>query len=155
MPTPGPDPILIRIVNDVEKALSLVAPPLYPVTLVTDRPTQLKPSIAEGRCTVELGNAERAPMTDTSNGTIRWHQQLLVTVCTLIPDDNTMPFDQMFAWYVAAIEKALLADTSRGGIAIDTIPEGSILDYTPDGAAWIQSRFTLDYFTLYGDPWSQ
>jgi hypothetical protein len=101
---------------------------------------------------------QRSPtLAESQTDNHRTWDQPYTAVCYVLKDeDRVTPIDHDINLVRSDVEKALLVDHTRGGLAFDTIIENPDLFDSDDGAfTGINFNFTVRYRTLFTDPYSQ
>ena len=93
---------------------------------------------------------------DLGNGVKGWQQSFICEVVVIDSDDSASTIDTRLNQIAADIEKALTADVTRGGYAIETSITGTQRFEADDaGPGGIAIEFFVDYRTVYNDPYTQ
>jgi len=80
-----------------------------------------------------------------------WRQHFIMQIFVIDSDDETEPIDTRLNAVWSAVVKALLADPTRGGLAIDTQIMGADF-FGDEGITGITCDFAVDYRTQWDDP---
>ncbi len=89
-------------------------------------------------------------------GLENWQQFFLIVVWLRDSDTDTTPIDTRRNRIVADCEKELKKDLTRGGYGRDTNFHGGTMFDTDDGAlGGIVLKISVDYATLYNDPYTK
>lgn len=96
------------------------------------------------------------PVDSPALGHEEWYVPFAVWIFTIDPDASKLPIDARMNMSHADVQKALVADYTRGGYAIDTLFKSP--GYIQDDAQQIVgiiANFEVYLRTIYGDPYSQ
>ena len=84
-----------------------------------------------------------------------WRQQFGLDLCLRVSESDRTPVDTLANLFAAEVETALMADRSRGGLAIDTIRRGR--DFLPPGDDYegVTLFFDVIYRVAENDPYTR
>lgn len=86
---------------------------------------------------------------------MEWLQPFQIMCYCIESEDSTIPIDRRLNLIEADVEKAMMVDYTRGGLAVDTIPRvKAYFTDTDTGAEGIIYQFDVQYRTAYGDPFT-
>lgn len=163
----APYPICELITQDVLAAVARVTVGNgYHFTLTVQR--WQRPPVAPGAfvCVLdEAGDTEPGPRPPFTSGmgpgdapykTQEWMRRYNVLVYVFDSDlEPTAPYDQFVNVLRADVEKAVLSDRQRGGLAIDTFPRGDGAFADANDVGGVAVMFDVLYRTDEADPYTQ
>ena len=117
--------------QEVEKLVRPFEPRLYPAAM-----------IATGQERVEVGAYPQHT---------RWLPVIVYGLLRVPHSDDGDP-EQVAAWAIEDIERAILADETRGGLAVDTLLRATDIDYSIRDRVAVMVEFEVHYRTAWGDP---
>jgi hypothetical protein len=93
---------------------------------------------------------------DTPQDVMEWMQPFLVMCWVRESESSTIPIDRRLNLLCCDVEKAMMVDPHRGGLAIDTIPRVKMYFTATDGSGEaIEYQFDVHYRTRLGDPFTR
>lgn len=160
----GFKPILTRIVDDMVETLEGVSAAAGDDrTLTVERPKQSTGNTRrDGLAVVHRGSPKMVDTDDPDGGSaynfVTWLQPFAVVLTVVESETSETSVDERLDTIRADVERALLEDGTRGGLAIDTRlgdPEYPEPDKPNSNVGEVWVVFIVQYRTRYGDPYSQ
>lgn len=151
------DPISERIVQDVVKTLKGVRRSRnYSVDLEVVRPNRSAGDVPDAHLAVVFVEDDtRLPSEVEWQEAAHWTMTVAVEVHVYESESSSIPIDQRINTARADIEKALMADPFRDGLALDTRIESPTYWEPIEGdMAGVTVRVAIDYRTSITDPYS-
>jgi len=155
------DPIIERIAQDIQAAVAGITQAAgYNQDLVCKRPARLG---LEGDVSPADGVAvlvQDDPQPDEAHSNygnpdrMAWLVTFEVDACVVPADADDTPIDTLLSRVRADIEKAVMADETRGGLAVWTKPLGSMRFAYDAGLPGIAVQFQVLYRTPSTDPYT-
>lgn len=141
-------PIIEQITQNIVATLES----LSSVTVARD--TVAGNSPADGKVIVVLGDPTKLDATPTQH--ISWDQPYALICYVIASETDETPPDQRAMVRRSDIEKALMVDPHRGGLAVDTFIEAPTLLENDIGLlGGVVVNITVRYRTRYEDPYQQ
>lgn len=145
-----PDSVLERIAEELKTALATITEANdYPVTLSVSRAT-VRDIPKHLDLILHQGDGTRND--DAPTGLESWRQTFFAVAYVLPPDGDATPIDEYNNAIAASIYNALSEDTSRGGLAIDTVFE-QVFPFPPIEGEFggLTFVFSVEYRHSLGD----
>lgn len=104
---------------------------------------------------VSVGADEESDDADTPAGFKQWRRPYDIFVHLIEPEDSEVPYDQLVDVVRADIEKALMADVTRGGYAVNTEIRAPQFIPNETDISGIVVRCEILYRTKEDDPYQR
>lgn len=152
-------PVIESIAQNVLAAISdITVANGYNQTLTATRPTRIGYSLDNPPNDLDAYIRQNDPTKDDNSplGVIDWTQPFQVDVFVIDSDSATTPIDTRLNAVIADIQKKIIADPTRGGLAINTTLDEPGLFYDADTRwAGVIVEFTVRYRVNDTDPYTQ
>jgi len=152
MSTPIIEKIAIAITADINAITEVNG---YNQDLTAVRPKKVDFDTPWDDLTVLVSQDTAVKDGEMTNGLQQWRQTFFATAIVIDSDTAETSVDTRLNQVTADIQKKLMVDDSRGGLAIDTIIMGAVPFNDDDGLTGVNVVFDVQYRTSVYDPYTQ
>jgi len=150
-------PVLEQIASNIETSVNEITEAngySQDLTAVRPRRNDYK-DVSPDDLTVLIFQGDEEIVETAPIGVAEYRQPFMLFALVIDSDSETASMDTRRNQVRADIIKKLMTDTSRGGLAIDTLVEPSRMFDDEDGFAGIAVNFSVFYRTKPDDPYTQ